>query len=243
MIRQLFILLACFMTIPAFASPLVGDISQYRIEMDANFNGTRLFLYGARNDVGDVVVVVRGPSKHYMLRKKEPVGGIWVNRARMKLYDVPGFYAIASSKPLDDIDASALFARLKIGLPNLFTPPASSFTLARHNEFTAALIEYQQQRRLYTAEPVSLKFMGEMLFKATIEFPDTIPQGEYTAEMYLLRDGEIAGLQSIPITVNKTGVDAFLYNFAHQSPFLYGITAVLLALAAGWFTGRWFERR
>jgi uncharacterized protein (TIGR02186 family) len=227
---------------PAIASPLVGDLSQYRIEMDASFNGTRLFLFGARNDIGDIVIAIRGPAKNYMIRKKEPIGGIWVNRARMKLFDIPSFYAIASSKPLEEIEAGHVFERLKIGQPRLFPAPSASSALAKHHEFTGAFLAHQQARGLYNAQPIELKFMGEMLFKATIEFPDTIPPGEYTAEMYLVRDGEIAGLQSIPIKVSKTGLDAFLYNYAHRSPLFYGLTAILLALCAGWFTGRWFER-
>ncbi|MDX2112624.1 MAG: TIGR02186 family protein [Alphaproteobacteria bacterium] len=240
--RWLLLLLCLLFAPPAKASPLVADLSQYRIEMDANFNGTRLFLFGARNDVGDVVAVVRGPARHYMVRKKEPMMGLWVNRERMKLYDVPSFFALASSKPLEELQADVALARLGISRDGLLPPPASSTQQTRHSEFTDAFLTYQQQRRLYTKAPTQLRFMGEMLFKTTIEFPDTIPPGDYTAELYLLRDGEIAGMQSIPITVNKTGLDAFIYNAAHRFPFLYGICAILLALGAGWLAGRWLER-
>ena len=83
--------------------------------------------------------------------------------------------------------------------------------------------------------------MGETLFKTVIEFPNNIPPGDYTAEIYLLSDGDVVGMQSTPIKVVKSGMDAFLYIYAHDYPLLYGITAVVLALVIGWFTGRMFE--
>jgi uncharacterized protein (TIGR02186 family) len=227
---------------PAAATPLVADLSQYRIEMDASFNGTRLFLFGVRNDSGDVVVVVRGPERDFMVRKKEPVAGIWVNSGRMKFFGVPDFYAVASSRPLEEIGQPQLLGLLGIGEPTLFSPPSDPARMATFNEYSQAFLRAQEKRKLYRAIPAELDFMAETLFKTTITFPDTIPPGEYTAEIYLLDEGGIKGMQSTPIVVTKTGLDAFLYRFAHQSPTLYGLCAVAMALAAGWFAGRLFSR-
>lgn len=240
MIRLLLIALF-LLPLPALANPLVGDLSNYRIDIDSGFNGTRIFLFGARNDNGDVVVVVRGPQKNYMIRKKEEVAGIWINRARMKLFNMPDFYAVASSKPLGEIQKNALFRRLGIGPDNLFSPPANPELVATFNEFSEAFQRHQQERNLYVSEPEVVTFMGETLFKTTISFPDNIPSGNYTAEIYLISDGKVVGMQSTPITVVKSGLDAFLYNYAHEHPFLYGLSAVILALGIGWFAGRAFE--
>lgn len=243
MIKQL-LLIAFFLlsALPAQAAPLIGDLSNYRITMDSGFNGTRLFLFGARNDNGDLVVVVRGPDKDYIVRKKEEIGGIWINRERMKFYKVPDFYAIASSKPLSNIEQSNVFRQMGIGTDNLLAPPPVPSTRESYIQFAEALVRSKQLRKLYPREPGSVTFMGETLFKTTIEFPDNIPPGDYTAEIYLLSDGDIVGMQSTPIKVVKTGLDAFLYAYAHQYPALYGITAIVLAAGIGWFAGRIFEK-
>lgn len=242
MIRRLAVCLVLFWAFPALATPIVADLSNYRIDMDANFNGTRLFLFGARNDNGDVVVVVRGPQKDYVVRKKEQIGGIWINRERMKFFGVPDFYVLAASKPLAEIEQTSLFHRLGIGESYVFVPPSNPEAFDRFQQFSKAFLAYQYERKLYTPQPGLIRFMGETLFKTVIEFPDTIPPGNYTAEIYLVSDGNIVGMQSTPIKVVKTGLDAFLYNYAHQSPVLYGITAIVMALAAGWFAGRLFEK-
>lgn len=226
----------------ARATPLIADLSNYRITMDSSFNGTRLFLFGARNESGDIVVVVRGPEKDFIVRKKEQIGGIWINRSRMKFWNVPSFYAIASSRNFDEIESRPVFRQLGIGQANLLSPPADPSALEHYNEFSQAFLSSQYGRKLYMKEEGPVNFMGETLFKTTIQFPDNIPPGTYTAEIYLISGGDIIGMQSTPITVGKIGLDAFLYRYAHQSPALYGITAIVLALCAGWFAGRLFEK-
>jgi uncharacterized protein (TIGR02186 family) len=232
MMKRFFMLLILW-TAPAYATPVVADLSNYEIMVDSRFNGTKLFLFGARNDAGDIVVVIRGPIMDYVVRKKEKIAGIWINNARLKLFSIPDYYVVAASKPLNEIEQANMFKILRIGYDNLF----------QTNEFTQAFLNYQRDRRHYLKDPLQLTFMGETLFKTTIDFPDNIPPGQYIAEIYLLSDGDVVGTQSIPITVEKVGIDAFLYVYAHEHPALYGISAVILALCAGWFAGRIFEKR
>ncbi|MEQ1706521.1 MAG: TIGR02186 family protein [Rickettsiales bacterium] len=227
---------------PAQSAPLVADLSNYTIAMDSSFNGTRLFLFGVRNDTGDIVVVVRGPEKSYIVRKKEKIAGVWVNRDRIKFYNVPNYYAVASSKALSDINKSAIFDRIGIGEDNLLNNPSIP-DAENLNEFETAFLNHQRINRLYYTNPDNISFMGETLFKTVIEFSDKIPSGEYTAEIYLISDGEVVGMQSTPISVAKSGLDAFIYNYAHNSPVLYGISAIILALSFGWLAGRLFEIR
>jgi uncharacterized protein (TIGR02186 family) len=143
---------------------------------------------------------------------------------------------------LSDIEQSGLFKRLGIGEDNILTVPTDAKSQAAFPEFSQAFLNHQYARKLYTKDAGSVSFMGETLFKTTLEFPDDIPPGNYTAEIYLISDGEVVGMQSTPITVIKTGLDAFLYGSAHKYPALYGISAILLALSAGWTAGKLFER-
>ena len=136
------------------------------------------------------------------------------------------------------MDSASLLKQLGIGQDNLLNPAAD----VRFSEFQEAFLRYQLGRKLYMKAPDKIDFMGETLFKTAIEFPDNIPPGNYTAEIYLLSDNEVVGMQSTPITVVKSGLDAFLYMYAHQHPALYGISAIVIALCVGWFAGRIFEK-
>lgn len=242
MSRVLFFFLL-FFPLPAYAAPVVADLSNYRIAMDAGFNGTRIFLFGTRNDNGDIVVVIRGEQKDYIVRKKEKFAGMWVNHERMKFYNMPNFYALASSRPLSEINQTALFNKLGIGEENLLIAPSDLTKYEQFNKFKTAFLEHQRNNHAYYTNLEDIGFMGETLFKTVIEFSDNIPAGNYTAEIYLISDGEVVGMQSTPISVVKSGLDAFIYNYAHNSPALYGLSAILLAISAGWFAGKLFEVR
>lgn len=239
MIRWLFLLFIFTINAPASAAPLLADLSNYQITMDSSFNGTRLFVFGTRDEAGDVVVVIRGPAKNYVVRKKKEVAGLWVNAERVKLFGVPDFYAITGSKPITELGHEAIFRKLGIGQANAL---GSAMSTGPYKEFSDAFIAHQRKRHLYNTLYNPLTFMGETLFKTVIEFPDNIPPGIYDAEIYLLKDNAIVGTHIIPINVSKVGIDALLYDYAHKQPLLYGLAAVFLALSAGWFAGRLFEK-
>ena len=69
------------------------------IAVTAGFVGTKLLLFGAIDDEGEVAVVVRGPEGPMVVRRKERVAGIWINRAQARFAPVPLFYWVATSRP------------------------------------------------------------------------------------------------------------------------------------------------
>lgn len=228
--RILAALLIFLFAASAEAKPLIADMSGYRIEINSSFTGTTLLLFGARNETGDVVVVVRGPDNNYIIRKKEQVGGVlWLNRRKQRLYDVPSFYLVASSRPLKEIRNNEVLKQLGIGLGNI--------TMQGKEEFVNAFLAHQQINALYMMlEKIS--FMDESLFKLVLPFPDNIPRGNYTAEIYLINDGALTSMQSIPLHVERTGFDAFIFESAQKNGVLYGLFAMFMALGIGWCASR-----
>lgn len=226
---------------PAQANPVVADISNYQIDIDARFIGTKLFLFGTRNEGGDVVVVIRGPKRDFTVRRKERTAGMWINRRYVEFTGVPEFYALASSRPLETITHPRLMRTLGIGTNHLFTVQKKSSRKLKSSEFSDAFLSGKQKNHLYNI-PSELEFMGDTLFKTTFEFPDTIPKGSYTAEVYLMKSDQLLGMQSLPITVRKIGLDGTLSSLAHDHSAFYGIIAIMLALGAGWSANRIFQK-
>jgi uncharacterized protein (TIGR02186 family) len=241
MIRYLLIAMLLF-PLPAFAAPLAADMSTSHIDMDAHFSGTRIFLFGARETAGDIVVVVRGPMRNYQLRKKERYAGVWINSSRMKFFDIPSFYTLAASKPLDAFGHPELLRKLALGEESLFNFYSDPDVLSNYRTYINAFLDYQRASKRYAPAHGTVQFIGDTLFKTTLEFPGSLPPGEYKAEIYLIDKDKVIDQQVLPLTVSKTGIEAWLYDFAHGWPALYGIAAVLLALSAGWSAGRLFDK-
>lgn len=226
------------------AKPLTADISQYEIAIDSSFTGAKLILFGARQAAGDVIVVVRGPARNYTMRQKERVAGIWVNRRSMAFDTIPDYYAVASSKPLDDLLSPHMQQVLQLGINHLPYQQASNpdLTSEQRSMFQQAFIDNRERKLLYAENAKQVGFMGDTLFKTTLAFPDTTPRGGYTAETYLVYNGQLVGVQSTPIRVAKRGFDATLFLLAHEHPAIYGILAVIMAISAGWLASALFRK-
>lgn len=233
----------CFIVFSSsvMARPIIADLSLRSIAIDSGFNGTDILLFGARNDAGDIVVVVRGPESSYVVRKKESVAGVWINRKSIEVHGALGYYAIAASRPLDEIHNDGLLTSLGIGAQNISWNIDAPRGVNRE-EFVDAFIEKKNEMELYQPKIKSVNFTGDTLFRTVINFPDNIPKGVYSAEIYLFSDGQLVGMQVTPLDVYKTGFDAFIYDLAHKHSLLYGIMAIALALLSGWIAGLVFRK-
>ncbi len=220
---------------------LIADLSSREIAITTGFAGTELLLFGAVDGAGDIVIVVRGPERREIVRRKERIAGVWVTGRSVAFDAVPAFYFLASTRPLAEIAAAETFAPRRIGADNLHLVPASRADAGR-TEFRRALLRNKARSGLYGENQGAVTVLGGRLFRTRVFFPSNVPTGKYAAEVYLLRNGVIIGEQSTPLVVRKVGLEADVFQFAHRQSALYGIIAIAIALGAGWLAGMIFRR-
>jgi uncharacterized protein (TIGR02186 family) len=244
--RRLFalvcLIVAALTVSSARAQPLVFDLSSHLIAITTGFSGTELLLFGATEGEGDVIVTLRGPETTTVVRKKSRVAGIWINTERMAFTGVPAFYRVASSRPVDQVAPPALRARHQIGFENLRLAPPSDRPAHEVQVFRAGLLRNQEARGLYASEIGRVTFLGPRLFRTRVVLPANVPPGAYTAEVLLVRNGQVIAAQTTPMFVSKVGLGADVYEFAHRHAALYGILAILLAVLSGWGAGVAFRK-
>jgi len=222
----------------SLVNPMVADISQTSVEIQSNFNGTQLLVFGARNMPGELAIVVRGPTANVKLRRKERIAGMWMHVDQRKYGDLPIFYAVASTKPLKQLAAPAVLQSLGLGESRLML----ASTQTSDDVFDPALVRLLSSKHWWQSPFAHITYFGESLFKARLDLPDTLPRGDYTAEIYLFDRGHLLGFQTIPVTVFHTGIDARIFDKATNHGALYGLIAVLMALLGGWLAHRLFHR-
>jgi uncharacterized protein (TIGR02186 family) len=236
--------LACVHAWPVAAN-FVYDLSSRLIALTTAFAGTQVLLYGAATqNAGAIAVTVRGPAEDMTVRRKSRVGPIWINTSAIRFRDVPSFYAVATSVPLEELAGPATLARYELGPEQLHLNPVvpDAFTEADVGEFRTALLRNQQRRGLFTTEPGTVSFLGDMLFRTRIVFPSNVPPGDYQVQVLQFADGEVVAAQSSKLEVGKIGIEAEVYEFAMGQPALYGAVALLLALGSGWLANAMFRR-
>jgi uncharacterized protein (TIGR02186 family) len=69
-----------------------------------------------------------------------------------------------------------------------------------------------------------------------------VPVGLYQVEMYLFRDGRLVSRRITPLVVRKVGIEAQIFEYAHQESMSYGLIAIGISLMAGWLGGVIFRR-
>ena len=222
-------------TVSAQENTLVADLSQHLVAITTGFAGANVLLFGAIEGPGEVVVIVRGPDRPVVMRRKSRVLGVWVNTARMTFDRAPSYYAVASSRPLAEIAPETVLAREEMGIRYLrLDLPRAKASPNVAAEWRAGLIRNHQRDGLYQPEIAPVRFLGNRLFRAEFKLPANVPTGEYQVKVFLLQDGRVVSAQTTPLNVSKIGAEAEIYDFAHQSAPLYGLIAILVALMAGW---------
>jgi uncharacterized protein (TIGR02186 family) len=228
-----------------------ADLSSYEIQISSSFTGTSLILFGAIDGVEpspvdrnewDVVVVVRGPDMPVTVRRKERLAGIWVNRTAVTFVNVPSYYFVASSRPLHSVTTEWALRRNGVGVNNLDLLPRTRPEAADVDDFRAAVLRTQREEGLIDEAPHGVTFRSDTLFRTEIDFPARVPVGQYRVEVHLLRNGLFVDAQSLPLFVNKTGLERTIFELAQRRPLLYGFLAVIIALCAGWLASLPFRR-
>jgi uncharacterized protein (TIGR02186 family) len=218
----------------AHGQALVADLTNHLIAITTGFTGASVVLFGATDGPGDVAVVVQGPDREITVRRKRRIAGIWVNSHEVTFANVPSFYFVAASRPLEEIISPATAAFYRLGVTNLEMKPEEMTPTQIVDEFVTALVRTQRRARLFPAAVGKISFIGERLFRTTIDFPSNVPTGTYLVQVFLVRDKDVVSGQTTPLVVSKVGLDADVFGFAGRQPALYGAIAVLTAMVAGW---------
>ncbi|MGK2285264.1 TIGR02186 family protein [Pedomonas sp. V897] len=221
---------------------LITDLSQSRVDIEYTFAGADILLFGAidrasalRDRPLDLIVVVRGPSYPLTVRKKERVAGVWLNTRSVRFLTAPSYYALASTRPVEELVDEKTAAIYEFGIANLHFSPASTERSAREiQEFQQGLVDLRQRGGLYVEDPGSIKVVEGVLFRARAQLPGDAPVGEYIASVFLVSEGKVLATTSVPLTVGKTGFEQAVYTFAVNHGLAYGLLAVVIALAFGW---------
>jgi len=219
-----------FLSLEISARPIISGISSNKIEIDTNFNGQEILLFGSKDIFGDIFIIVRGPKKDYMVNKKGQILGVWINKERLELPDSHSYYAsFGDYRALRD---SRLFSALEMSPRDLKFNISEGIDHLKKEEFKVEFMNNLIDNDLYMKDSGQIDFLDENLFKVMLRFPKNISEGIYNVEIYLMEDGNLGAFQSIPIYVDKVGFSANVSKMARDKSFFYGILAILIAISA-----------
>ena len=215
-------------------NPLTIDLARDHVDITLGFNGAQLVLFGTKKREGDVAVVIRGPEVPAVVRRKDQVMGVWMNTRSVTFRNVPVYYDVALSRKEEDIGAAQTLKDNRIGLNTLDFRPDSSADAELVGKFQEALIRNRQVQGYFPLESKRVNFMSAEFFRADFNVPPSVPAGDYVVQTYLIRDGQVEDMRETSLRIAQVGFNARLFAFSRQHSFIYGLVAILIAVAAGW---------
>jgi uncharacterized protein (TIGR02186 family) len=219
-------------------------LSTDNVSITAGFSGADLTIFGslenpdplvARQGRYDVIVVLEGPPRPVVVRRKDRVLGVWINLESETFENVPVSYSVATTRPLQDITEPNSYRQLSLGASNLYMQPADpGGSPATIQEFTSALRERKSATGLYSENVGGVQFLSQNLFRATVRLAPNVPVGTHKARAFLFKSGLFIKESSAQLEIRKSGFEQSIFRVAHDYSFLYGVFAISLAMLTGW---------
>ena len=243
MLKRLLVALAlCASPALAVEEEVVLGLSQDRVAITANFDGSEILVFGAVKREApipsgpplEVIVAVSGPSSPVTVRRKERKLGIWVNTDSVLVDEAPSFYAVATSAPLNEILSDTEDLRYSVSIERAIRSVGAAMNIRGAQEFADAVIRIRENESLYSIREDTVAVDEQTLFRTSIEMPADLTEGDYVARIFLTRGGQVVSQFETTIDVRKVGLERFLYNMSRQQPVWYGLMSLVIAIAAGW---------
>jgi len=205
------------------------SLDQFDIEINSNFLGKEVVLFGNKDKGSDIIFIFEGESKEAELVTKVKEGFLWINDTK-ELNNQPSFFAIFSS-PKKALNEIFLFSSLK----------------ERHLLISNPSVELHKIRKamkvknLYIEE--ELKSLNGNLFLKKFLIPDNISPGNIKVYMYEIKNNKIISMTSKNLQIKKGGLSFKLERMLKTESLVYVIILIVISLLLSLVTNLIFRRK
>ncbi len=244
----LWVSLMLCLALPLWAEEVVLGLSSDKVAITATFDGSEILVFGAvKRDRPipdgplDVIVAISGPFEPVVVRRKERRLGIWVNVEAVEVDAAPSFYAVATTRPLDQILSNVEDLRHKVSIPRAIRSVGAPSTVKDPQSFTDAIIRIRTDNGAYQVLEGAVALDQQTLFRTSIKLPSNLTEGDYPTRILLTRAGQVVSEFETVIDVRKVGLERWLYTLSRQNPMMYGLMSLAIAIFAGWAASAAFQ--
>ena len=219
------------------------DLSEKEIQIQTDFNGKEIIIFGILQNNQDTIITIKGPNKDTRVLKKERILGFWFNTKRVIYKKLPSLFFVASSNPIKDILSQETIIKEKLFFEELLT-----------NTITQRDFIDQKNLKIWNSNLIDIKLSDSLfkeydfqnidnkLFQTRVFFPSNSIPGKYVVTIYQVKDKLIKSKKNKVINIKKAGIGEKVYKFANEKPARYGVIVVLFAIISGLFAATIFRR-
>lgn len=221
---------------------LITQLASDHVDITAHFTGEQILVFGAIANKGDVIIKVTSPSQTVAMSQKIQSGPIWLDSGNITVKNTPGIMYLLTTRPISQIVAPQDIKKYGLSLRSGLENSKVEGTTQGMESWHEAFLRLKQSKRYYKEFDNAVTVVGDRLFFAKLTLPAKLPLGEYVLDTYLVRDGTVTAHQYSKLEVRQVQSELWVSNFAHQNPWLYGVSFTLLAIIIGLALGIMLRR-
>lgn len=232
---------------PASAE-LTTQVTPRNIAINLLYHGTRLNITGKSNADDDLIIKIsNGYDDAHMKFKGKAAGLFWMKMGDISFEHVPSVYILASSRNLDSLLQKEQQITEGIGF-DAIKAGARVESAAKDMDperWIDEFIKFKKSERLYKIQEGSIvrnHGVSGNEYQLDIDWPYQAGPGTYNIEVLAVRDGKVVGRTATDLEVARAGVVDKLSNLAFNQAAIYGIVAIVVAMAAGFAVGILFKK-
>ena len=236
-------ILILFLNFEAQSKEAYFDVSEKEIQIETNFIGKEIIIFGILEKNHDIILTIKGPKKDSKLLMKERILGLWLNTKKVVYKNIPSLFFLASTQPIKNILSSNTILKEKLQFESLLTNAVTSRNFLQQknlNNWNKNLIRIKIKNNLF--KEYELNNVENKLFQTRVFFPSNSIPGTYNVTIYQIKNKIIQGEKNRIINIKKAGVGEKIYTFAHEQPAIYGLIAIFFAIISGLLAATIFRR-
>lgn len=235
----------------AYSLPKQNSITNPRVipqqvKVGPFFKGSQAIVTAELPECSGVVVKFVGKDKEIILNKKGKKAFIWLNVAQATVRNAPSIYILTSTDSLDKLCSASEQNKDMLGYNSLKDTIVFNSSLPLTGNEFEEFIKFKEYSGCYyinnNAE-IILNSDDTRILKASIEIPSFISPEEYRIVLYCFHDGKLIDKAELKLSIEEVGLPLFIKNLAANSPAIYGISSIIVAMIAGSIIGLIFTKK
>jgi uncharacterized protein (TIGR02186 family) len=212
---------------------LIVALEPARVDISAGFTGASVRAVGAMQGSGDLVVKVTGPPQDVTLSRKIRLGLFWVGGETVVLGGAPSLLFLRATAPIASLlppggreEHALLLDGVKVHVEPQLQADAAQV-------WRKAYFVLKQNDGYYREDKEAISVSANGQFSVDIRLPGNLQTGTYTVETLLVRSGKVVGRTLSEFEVHLVGIEQWIWNAAHGTPWLFGSLLTLAAMLLG----------
>ena len=213
------------------------------INVDSFFSGSELTVSGDIKAADDVIIEIYGRDATHDFEEKGRVAGFWMTTGKVKLENIPSLYVMMAPEGKDWTEKAESYG---LGMARVKSHLVISETHLEPDTVFSMFVKLKKSEELYQENPGSVTYApvkdGMKHFVGVCKLPSSVSLGDFTVKATVISNGIPGQEMQSKFTVREVGFVKLVNELASNQRITYGVSAVIIALAAGLLMGVLFRQ-